>query len=97
VTGEDKDLDQELRDMLARGREQRTEKLARAKEDAARRGKEPFDLGRLEKLVDTTREGRLDPEPVRVQRFEELYYVEYPDVMTIEAFAEKVAELNRWS
>jgi hypothetical protein len=97
VTDESKDPDQAVRDMLARARKQRAETLQRAKEDAARRGKEPFDLAKLEKLVDTTREGRVDPEPARQQRFEELYYVDYPDVMTIETFAEKVAELNRWS
>ncbi|HZJ64541.1 MAG TPA: hypothetical protein VFD36_13560 [Kofleriaceae bacterium] len=70
--------------------------LAAAKRDAAARGKEPFDLARLETMCDTSSEGRMDPEPVRHERFEEMYYLHFPDVMTLEDFAREVDELNKW-
>jgi hypothetical protein len=73
----------------------RDERLSAAKAEAARRGKEPFDLARLETLCDTSREGKMDPVETRRARFEEMYYTYYPDVMTLGELAEKVAEQNR--
>ena len=72
------------------------ERLATAKRDAAARGKEPFDLAKLETMCDTSSEGRMDPEPVRHERFEEMYYVHYPQILSLEDFARKVDELNKW-
>jgi hypothetical protein len=80
----------------ARNAEIRAEALAKAKTEAARRGKEPFDLAKLETMADTTTYGKLDPEDVRRARFEEMYYVEYPAILTIEAFAQKLDELSKW-
>jgi hypothetical protein len=78
--------------------QERQEQLAKAKSDAASRGKEPFDLAKLEQLgADTTDQGRLDPEDERRARFEEMYYVDYPDIMTLEEFVPHVNELNKWS
>ncbi len=36
------------------------------------------------------------PEENRRARFEEKYYVDYPDILTIEDFAREVEELNKW-
>jgi hypothetical protein len=80
----------------AEARKQAAEQLAEAKADAARRGKEPFDLAKLETMCDTSHEGRLDPVDVRTAEFERKYYVTFPDVMTLEEFARTVDELNRW-
>jgi hypothetical protein len=71
-------------------------RLAAAKRDAAARGKEPFDLAKLETMCDTSSEGRMDPEGVRCERFEEMYYVHYPQILSLEDFARKVDELNKW-
>jgi hypothetical protein len=38
----------------------------------------------------------MDPEPVRRERFEEMYYVSYRDILTLEDFAREVGELNKW-
>lgn len=85
-----------LNEIALRNAEQRAERLARAKAAAAVAGKEPFDFARLETLCDTSREGRLDSEAIRAARFEELYYVDFPDIRTLEELAAKVAERNRW-
>ena len=75
----------------------RAEALARGKADAAARGKEPFDLAKLETMCDTSSEGRVAPLEVRQQRFEEWYYVWHPEVRTLEELARKIEEYNRWS
>ncbi len=85
-----------LEEIWARSAKERAERLVRAKADAAARGKEPFDLGKLETMADTSSEGRMDPEENRRARFEEMYYVDYPDLLTIEDFARKVEELTKW-
>jgi hypothetical protein len=74
----------------------RAAELDAAKADAARRGKEPFDLARLEALCDTSHEGRMPPVEERRAELERKYYVYNPDVMTLEEFARVVAESNRW-
>lgn len=94
LTGKDAaDLMAQLRERNAK---QRSDELATAKADAEAKGKERFDLAKLESLVDTSSEGRVDPIEERRARFEEMYYTEYPDVRTIVAFAEKVRERNKW-
>lgn len=85
-----------LEEIWARNAKERAERLERAKADAAARGKEPFDLARLETMADTSSEGRMDPEENRRARFEEMYYVNHPSILTIEDFARKVEELNKW-
>ena len=80
----------------AEARQLQAEQLAAAKADAARRGKEPFDLAKLETMCDTSHEGRVDPVEDRQAEFERKYYVHFPDVMTLAEFAKKVEELNRW-
>jgi Tfp pilus assembly protein PilP len=85
-----------MRQVAERAQKKREELLSAAKAEAARRGKEPFDLAKLETMCDTSREGKMDPVETRRARFEEMYYTSYPDVMTLEEFAGKVTELNRW-
>lgn len=80
----------------ARVKQLKAETLADAKADAVRRGKEPFDLEKLESLCDTSSEGRMAPLDERFAEFERKYYVHYPDIMTIEEFAAKVDELSQW-
>lgn len=74
----------------------RAEALARAKAEAATWGKEPFDLDKLETMCDTTSAGRIDPIEERQARFEEMYYVRYPSILTLAEFAREVTELNKW-
>ncbi|MGW5385593.1 hypothetical protein [Nocardia sp. NPDC003963] len=64
--------------------------MAAVKADAHARGKEPFDLGRLESLCDTSDAGRQDPASRRHDRFELMYY-SHPAMMNIEQLAEHVA------
>lgn len=74
----------------------RAVRLAEAKAEAAARGKEPFDLAKLETMCDTSSEGRVDPLPVRQARYEHMYYVEYGAVSTLAELAEKIEVLNKW-
>lgn len=94
ISGKEAELmDAEIR---AEARRLRSAQLARAKDEASARGKEPFDLSLLESLCDTSREGKLDAFDVRQARFEEMYYTDFREVMTIAEFAERVQERNRW-
>jgi hypothetical protein len=69
---------------------QMAEDLAREKADAQRRGKEPFDLEKLARLVDvtTTDEGSPIPPEERQAMFEYEYYVNKPSKMTLAEYAE---------
>ena len=75
---------------------QREDALARKKADAQRRGKEPFDLAKLETMCDTSQDGRIDPVEVRQDRYEYMYYVEHPEYRTLTALAELVELLSKW-
>lgn len=85
-----------LASALARADRLRAEQLAAAKADAAARGKEPFDLGKLEAMCDTSHDGILGPPDERRTEHEWLYYVRHVDLMTLAEYAESVAERNRW-
>ena len=85
-----------MAELARRNGELRADRMAAAKRDAAARGKEPFALAKLETMCDTSSEGRMDPEPVRHAEFEEMYYVRFPQILTLEDFARKVDELNKW-
>ncbi len=85
-----------LDEILRKNERQRAESLALAKEDAARRGKEPFDLAKLETMCDTSRDGVMDPVGVRQRRFETLYYVEHPEYTTLAELAELIGVLNKY-
>jgi hypothetical protein len=80
----------------ARNKKLRAEALAREKAAAVERGKEPFDLQKLETMCDTSTEGRLDPEDVRLARYEFMYYVQHPEFMTLKELADLVTHLSQW-
>lgn len=81
---------------LRRENEQRNrELLERKMAEAAARGKEPFDYERLRAMVAQGSLGRMNPDEERAL-FERLYYVEHADVLTLEAFADKLADLGKW-
>ncbi|HEY0988181.1 MAG TPA: hypothetical protein VGD80_14050 [Kofleriaceae bacterium] len=96
MTLEDKEARAFAAELARRNDELRANRLAAAKRDAAARGKEPFDLAKLETMCDTSSEGRMAPEPARQARFEEMYYVRYPQILTLEDFAREVDELSKW-
>ena len=77
--------------------ERRAKELADAKAAAVASGKEPFDLAKLETMCDTSSEGRVDPVEARQKRFEEWYYVWYPQIRTLKELARKIEEWNLWS
>jgi hypothetical protein len=81
---------------VARVQRRRDEKLHAAKAEAARRGKEPFDLAKLETMCDTSHEGRVPPLEERQKEHEWMYYTQYREVMTLAEYAEKVTEQSRW-
>lgn len=72
------------------------EALEAAKAEAARRGKEPFDLARLRELYDPSSELAAstelrDPSAV-AEDLERRYYLDHPSVLTIVDFARKLGE-----
>jgi Tfp pilus assembly protein PilP len=80
---------QDLDDALDRVRELKAAMLESAKAEAKRRGKEPFNLEKLEELCDTSHKRRLAPHEERYAEFERKYYVRYPDTMTLVEFCER--------
>jgi hypothetical protein len=92
-----KDAEEFIREHGRRLDEERAKQLAEAKAAAVASGKEPFDLAKLETMCDTSSEGRVAPVEERQKRFEEWYYVWYPQIRTLEELARKIDEWNRWS
>jgi hypothetical protein len=84
--------------LAAREEKAREERLANAKREAARRGKEPFDLQKLERLYDTRADtdGRVDPVETRRARYEWEYYTYDPNILTIDEFAKFLERTSRW-
>jgi hypothetical protein len=74
----------------------RAERLAAARADADARGKQVFDLDALERLVDTSSEGELAPVDARHDRFEYMYYVDHPSLMTLAELAALIRDLKSW-
>jgi hypothetical protein len=78
-----------------RDQEKRADNLARAKAEAARRGKEPFDLEKLETMCSTrTSEGNQMTVERRRTSFEYEYYVSQSKLMTLAEFAEYINRVN---
>lgn len=74
----------------------RADLLVKAKDEAVERGKEPFDLEKLETMCDTSSEGRVDPIESRHERYEYKYYVEHPELMTLAELADLITLLSKW-
>jgi hypothetical protein len=83
--------------LFAQHDEEKRRSLAEAKAEAQSRGKEPFDLDKLEQLCDTSSEGRVDPVDQRRERFERMYYVENPSFMTLQELADLITRLSQWA
>jgi len=84
------------KELEKRDAELSAERLAKARAEAAAKGKESFDLDELEKLCDTSSEGRLGPVERRRETFEYMYYVRHPEIMTIAELAQLIEEINKW-
>jgi len=87
-----------LKDKERARRVKLAEDLRAAKEEASRRGKEPFDFGRLRELYDPSSElssssGLRDPRAV-AESLELRYYLDFPNVLTLSGFAEKLREMR---
>jgi hypothetical protein len=80
----------------ARGEEERL--LAAAKAEAARAGKEPFDYAKLCTMYDPTNDlATKIYDPAETARaLENRYYVDYPGVLTLAEFAERMNEMRAW-
>jgi hypothetical protein len=82
-------------ELKRRDEKTRADDLAHAKDEAARRGKEPFDLEKLETMCSTiTSDGHKAPVEQRRTSFEYKYYVILPDLMTLAEFAEYINRVN---
>ncbi len=82
-----------LADALRKSEQTRADQLAKAKADAAARDKEPFDLAKLETLVDT---GRMVGSSERQRTYEYLYYVTSPELMTLAELANTIKVLSEY-
>jgi hypothetical protein len=96
MTIEGKDADALFEQLGERDAKARADRLAAARAEAAVRGKQAFDLEALEQLVDTSRNGRLAPVERRRARFETMYYVDNPSLMSLAELAALIRELNSW-
>jgi len=84
----------DLRRLAAREQAEEEARLARAREEARARGKEPFDLDRLEELYETRSDLGERPRAERQQTWEWKYYVQDADAMTLAEFAERQRKLD---
>lgn len=78
-------------------RVEEAEKLAAAKEEAARTGKEAFDFQKLCSIYDPsplTAPADWEPTEETVRAYEYKYYVYYPHIKTIEEFARQQEEMD---
>jgi hypothetical protein len=88
--------DRQYFDELVRAANAREAKaLDEARALALQSGKEPFDLQKFEQIYDTSSDfGRLPPVESRQKRWEQKYYVDYPEIKTIEEFAAQMSEID---
>jgi hypothetical protein len=77
--------------------QQRAAELATERAAADARGKEPFDLETLERMVDTSSpDGNLAPLDERRARLEHRYYVNHPQIKTLAELALLLREERPW-
>lgn len=91
----------ELEGLVAREEEEDADALARARSEAERLGKEPFDLDAFEALYDTASDlspggAHAEPREERERNWAYRYYVEAPEVRTIAEFADRQKRLDPW-
>jgi hypothetical protein len=85
------EADDFLSRVQARATREISKRFARARAEARARGKEPFDQVALAGFCAAARPGGGAPPAGQWAGFEEMYYVSYPDVMTLREFAGKVS------
>ncbi|WCM90396.1 hypothetical protein [Acidovorax sp. NCPPB 3576] len=85
------------RQLKDRAQQQRAARLQAAQAQAAASGKEAFDLEKLQTLYDTAQRGRWTDLAQQAVAYEYLYYVEYPQVPDLQAFARRLEEIDYWS
>lgn len=93
---QDNDDANDMAQAIRAAREAHVKRLEEAKVEAAKRGKETFDLAALEHVCDTSHEGRMGSPDERRDEFEWKYYVVFAEVETLAEFACEVENLNRW-
>lgn len=93
---EDEEADALFEEVKRRNAKLRVESLAEANTLAKLRGKEPFDLEKLETMCDTSHQGRIDPVEERRKHYEYKYYVEYPEFMTLAELADLITQVSKW-
>ena len=85
--------------MLAERRRERAQRLLVAREQASVRGKEPFDFARLCELYDPSSDMAPADRPLpagTAERYEEKYYLDYADALSVEEFARRLNQLDEW-
>ncbi len=77
---------------------QEAEYLRKAKADAARTGKEPFDYGKLITMYDPTSDlGTRVYDPAgTAAALERRYHIDYPKIQTLREFAEAMNQARAW-
>lgn len=89
----DEGADESVPEALRRQEQTRAERVAHAKVEAVARGKEPFDLARLETLVDPS---RMVASEERQLEYEYAYYVRHPRFTTLQELAELIREVSEY-
>lgn len=85
---------EEFHEQVMRKHEQtRAEQLTRAIAEAAARGKEPFDLVKLETLVDP---GRMVGPSERQRKYEYMYYATNPEFVSLAELADLIKVLSEY-
>lgn len=85
-----------LRERAAEAERRTAERLARARDEAQRSGKERFSYDRLLELHDPSSDlGHEVRDPAEAAaRLERKYYLDFPEVRTIAEFAERLNDLR---
>ena len=87
-----------IREKDDQARRETAEALARARAEADRAGKETFDYGKLVRYYDPTSDlgtRVIDPAETAAA-LERRYYLDYPAVMTLKEFADRMNEYRTW-
>lgn len=79
-----------ITDYFAEGEKRDAEALERAEREAIASGKEPFDLAKLEKLLNR------GPQTAREKQHRENYYIMRTELRTLAEYAAHLREIEPW-
>ena len=82
-----------LRKRIEEQKAREAEQLAKARIEARKTGKEPFDFERLENMIDLrpySTDTDCVPTPEYIENYAYKYYVLHPEIMTLEEFAKYI-------